>query len=143
MVQTCDPQTGQHLIYHANPIYLNKTEIAFSPYIPARIQYFYLHTKPTGQIVSRTRLSAYGRAELWSGKTGTRLPAYCRTRLLAYGQTRLPGKTICRTICRTMAGLDCWPGIAYQCNATQIDANIDATHNPISHRPLQSKLPLK
>jgi hypothetical protein len=30
------------------------------------------------------------------------LPAYGRTRLLAYGQTRLPGCTICRT----MAGLD-------------------------------------
>jgi hypothetical protein len=75
-------------------------------------------------------------AGIWPDKTGTRLPAYGRTRLLAYGQTRLPDKTICRTICRTRAGLDCRLGIAYQCDVTQIDANIDATQIDVNFNEL-------
>jgi hypothetical protein len=71
--------------------------------LPARIQDFYLHTKPTGQIVSRIRLPAYGRAEIWSDKTGTRLPAYGRTRL---GHD-----------CQPMAGQDCWPMAKQDCQA--------------------------
>jgi hypothetical protein len=92
----------------------NKTEIACSPY-------------PVGLRTGRTMVGQDWdtTAGLLPDKTGTRLPAYGRTRLMAYGQTRLPGKNICRTICR----LDCRPGIAYQCDATQIDANNDATHN--------------
>jgi hypothetical protein len=62
---------------------------------------------------TRLKLHSVTIAGLWPDKTGTRLPAYC--------QIRLPG--------RTMAVLDCRPRpvIAYQCDATQIDANIDGT----------------
>jgi hypothetical protein len=81
--------------------------------LPARIQDFYLHTKPTGQIVSRTRTGPggqnYGRtrlghdcrpiagqdwemtASLWPDKTAGLWPNKTARQnyLQNYGQTRL------------------------------------------------------
>jgi hypothetical protein len=123
---------------------LNKTEISFSPY--PRDSKTFIYRSNRKQNKTGTWLPAYGRTRLGHNCQAsygrTRLLAYGRTRLLAYGQTRLPGKTICRTICRTMAGLDCRPGIAYQIDATQIDTTsnatwIDATQFDVTHKSQQ------